>query len=299
MQQIPLEEILEISRFMQGMDQVFIQFGIQSAEEHWYKDAEKEREEFERKPPKRWTRKEFSRSTEMKPTYFGFDFTLRFIVQSQDERRKRRIARGLNLALKQLNQDNELKEKVIKPHRMDKFINKVTSRHISVPFIFGKRQILTPPEIKQFMKLPQRALQNEYPIIETVTGKETDIPDRIKKDGLALGEVTFKGKKHKVFMPTDNHDELCLPQIVIGSMGSGKTAGFGGNLLVESVKNGFGGLAIDPKDGQIRKELEIGLPEDKIIKIKFGEVPISLDWREVNHSSKAKNRLANTILSFF
>ncbi|WP_068672263.1 hypothetical protein [Oceanobacillus sp. Castelsardo] len=299
MQQIPLEELLEISRFMDGMDKVFIQFGIQSAEEHWYKDAEKEREEFERKPPKRWIRKEFHKSTEMKPTYFGFDFTLRFIVQSQNERRKRRIARGLNLALKQLNQDNELKEKVIKPYRMNKFINKVTNRHISIPFIFGRRQILTPPEIKHFMKLPQRHLQDEYPIIETVTGKETDIPERIKKDGLALGEVTFKGKKHKVFMPTNNHDELCLPQIVIGSMGSGKTAGFGGNLLVESVKNGFGGLAIDPKDGQIRRELEIGLPEDKIIKIKFGEVPISLDWREVNHSSKAKNRLANTILSFF
>lgn len=299
MQQIPLEEILEISRFMQGMDQVFIQFGIQSAEEHWYKDAEKEREEFERKPPKRWTRKEFHRSTEMKPTYFGFDFTLRFIVQSQDERRKRRIARGLNLALKQLNQDNELKEKVIKPHRMDKFINKVTSRHISVPFIFGKRQILTPPEIKHFIKLPQRGLQEEYPIIETVTGKETDIPDIIKKGGIFLGDAIFKGEKQPIYMPTNNYDELCLPRVVIGGMGTGKTRGMGANWIVESVNNGFGALAIDPAKGEIGDEVKASLPSDKFERIKLGEIPISLDWCEVKHSSRAKNRLANTIIGFF
>ncbi|WP_147294895.1 ATP-binding protein [Oceanobacillus arenosus] len=298
MQQIPLEEILEISRFMQGLDQVFIQFGIQSAEEHWYKDAEKEREEFERKPSKRWTKKEFHKSTEMKTSHLGFDFTLRFIVQSQDERRKRRIARGLNLALKQLNQDNELKEKMIKPHRMGKFILKVTSRHISVPFIFGRRQIITPPEIKHFIKLPQRTLQDEYPIIETVTGKEIDIPDIIKKGGISLGEVTFKGKKQPIYMPINNWDELCLPRTAIGGMGSGKTT-FGANWIVESVNNGFGALAIDPAKGEIGNEVAAALPGNKVERIKLGSDPISLDWCEVKHSSRAKNRLANTIIGFF
>jgi len=284
---------------MQRNDRAFIQFGFQSAEEEWYKDADRERDEFEKKPPKRWTKKEFSRATELKPGHFGFDIVLRVVVQSSDERRKRRIARGISLALKQLNQDNELKDKMVKPNKNKRFIEDIERRHIPVPFLFGKRQILTGPEIAHFIKLPQRALQDEFPIIETVSGKETDIPDSLKKDGLRLGDATFKGKKQTVYMPTNNHDEICLPQVVVGAMGSGKTAGFGGNLLVESVRNQFGGLAIDPKDGQIRKELEAGLPEDKIIKIKFGEKPISLDWREVQHSSKARNRLANTVLSFF
>lgn len=299
MQQIPLEEILEISRFMQGMDQVFIQFGIQSAEEHWYKDVEKERQDFEEKPPKRWTKNEFSRSTEMKTSHFGFDFTLRFVVQSHDERRKRRIARGLNLALKQLNQDNELKEKIVKPHRMDKFISKVTQRHISVPFIFGKRQILTPPEIKHFMKLPQRSLQDEYPIIETVSGKETDIPEIIKKGGISLGNAIFKGKKQPIYMPIKNYDELCLPRVVIGGMGSGKTKGFGANWIVESVNNGFGALAIDPAKGEIGNEVAAALPSEKVERIKFGQLLYSLDWCEVQHSERAKNRLASTIIGFF
>lgn len=299
MQQIPLEEILEISRFMKGMDKVFIQFGIQSAEEQWYKDAEKDREEFQRKPSKRWTKKEFSKSTELKPTYYGFDFTLRVIVQSHDERRKRRIARGLNLALKQLNQDNELKESLIKPYRTGKFLKKVTNRQISVPLIFGKRQILTPPEIMHFMKLPQRSLQEEYPLIETVTGKETDIPDIIKKGGIPLGEVTFKGKKQPIYMPTNNRDELCLPRVAIGGMGTGKTKGFGANWIVDTVKNGFGALAIDPAKGEIGDEVAAALPTDKLVRIKLGNTPIALDWCEVKHSSRTKNRLANTIIGFF
>lgn len=298
MQQIPLEELLEVSRFMKGGDQAFIQFGFQAAEEHWYKDADKDREEFEAKPHKRW-KKEFSKSTELKPGHLGFDFVLRVIVQSKDERRKRQIARGIILAIKQLNQDNELKEKQIKPIKMNRFIEDVERRHIPVPFLFGKRQILTPPEIAHFIKLPQRTLQDEYSIIETVTGRETDIPDALKKGGISLGDVTFKGKKQPIYMPTNNHDELCLPHVVIGGMGSGKTKGFGANWIVESINNGFGALAIDPAKGEIGDEVAAALPDDKFKRIRLGEVPIALDWCEVKHSSRAKNRLANTIIGFF
>ena len=299
MQQIPLEELLEVSRFMKDGDQAFIQFGIQAAEEHWYKDADKDREDFEAKPHKRWVNRGFHKSTELKPSHLGFDFVLRIIVHSDDERRKRQVARGITLALKQLNQDNELKEKMIKPNKMKRFMEDVERRHVPVPFLFGKRQIITPPEIAHFIKLPQRSLQDEYPIIETVTGRETDIPDTLKKGGISLGDVTFKGKKQPIYMPTNNHDELCLPHAVVGGMGSGKTKGFGANWMVESIKNEFGALAIDPAKGEIGDEVQTALPSDKFERIRLGEVPISLDWCEVKHSSRAKNRLANTIIGFF
>ncbi|MYL45077.1 ATP-binding protein [Virgibacillus halodenitrificans] len=298
MQQIPLEEVLEVSRFMKNDDEVFIQFGIQSAEEGWYKDADKQREEFENKKHKRWN-KEFSKSTDLKPSHAGFDFTLRLVVKSKDERRKRQIARGILLALKQLNQDNELREKQIKPAKLKKFMDNVNQKHIPVQFIFGKRQILTPPEIAHFIKLPQRALQDEYPIIETVSGRETDIPNVLKNGGIPLGASIFKGKKQPIYMPIKNYDELCLPRIVIGGMGSGKTKGFGANWIVNSVKQGFGALAIDPAKGEIGNEITSALPSDKFERIKLGSLPISLDWCEVHHSSRAKNRLANTIIGFF
>lgn len=297
MQQIPLEEILEVSRFMQEGDEVFTQFGIQSSDDKWFKDAERERMDF--KPPKRWINKEFSKSTELKTGHFGFDFSFRLVIKSKDERRRRQIARGVILALKQLNHDNELKERMIKPYKIKRFIEDIKRGHIPTPFIFGKRQIVTPPEIAHFIKLPQRNLQESYPIIESVTGKEIEIPNALKKDGIPLGEVTFKGEDQPIYMPVHNWDELCLPRTVIGGMGSGKTKGFGANWIVESVNKGFGALAIDPAKGEIGDEVTASLPIDKFERIKLGNIPIALDWCEVKHSSRAKNRLANTIIGFF
>ncbi len=82
-------------------------------------------------------------------------------------------------------------------------------------------------------------------------------------------------------------------------MGSGKTRGAAYNFVVEAVKNGFGALAIDPAKGEILEEVQSTLNPDQIISIKLGKIPIALDWREVSHSEKSRNRLANTILGFF
>jgi hypothetical protein len=299
LQEIPLQELLELSRVMQEGDKIVIQMGFQAAESNWYKEANEAKGDFEKKLPKWWKKKNFSDATDLKSGNYGFEFTLRILVYSNDERRKRRIARGVVLAYKQLNYDNELVEKQIKPIKMQRFIEDMKAYKIKVPFLFGKRQIITSSEIAHLIKLPQAALQEEYSIIDAINGREIDVPDSLTKEGLKIGVAEFRDSCKNVYMPIKNWDELCLPRIVIGQMGQGKTAGFGANLLIEAVKNGFGGLAIDPKDGQIRKELELALPPENIIKIKFGTTPISLDWREVKHSPKAKNRLANTIISFF
>jgi hypothetical protein len=299
LQEIPLQELLELSRVMQNDDKIVIQMGFQSAETNWHKEAIEAKLDFEKKPPKWWKKKDFKEATEMKSGQYGFDFSFKILVYSNDERRKKRIARGITLAYKQLNLDNELVEKQVKPLKMHKFIEDMKARKIKVPFLFGKKQIITSNEIAHLIKLPQSSLQDEYSIIDAINGRETEVPDKLTKKGLKLGVAEFRDTCKNVYMPIENWDELCLPRIVIGQMGQGKTAGYGANLIIEAVKNGFGGLAIDPKDSQIRKELELALPADKIIKIKFGTTPISIDWREVKHSQKAKNRLANTIISFF
>jgi hypothetical protein len=40
-------------------------------------------------------------------------------------------------------------------------------------------------------------------------------------------------------------DELCLPRIVIGGMGTGKTKGYGANFTAEAVRNGLSAVTID------------------------------------------------------
>jgi hypothetical protein len=296
---MPLGEILEISQFMRDEDRVFIQFGFQAAEETWYKEADEDRKIFEKKPPKKWGKKDLNNSSLMKTTQPGFDFVLRVIVESPDERRKSRIARGIILSLKQLNYDNELIEKQVKPSNMKKWLNDVIKREIKIPFLLGRRQIITPLEIAHFIKLPQRNIQEEYPIIEVVNGKETTISDVLTKGGIELGQAMYRGKPITVYSPINNHDQLCLPTTVIGGMGSGKTKGYGCNRAIGFVKDGFSSLMVDPAKSEMWEEIEKALPANQRRRILLGKDVISLDFREVLHSESARGRLSQIILSFF
>lgn len=154
------------------------------------------------------------------------------------------------------------------------------------------------PEISLLFVLPSGELQEKYKI-PNIDHLEMDVNKIMTSGGLYLGNVQVKNKTMKVYQSIQDHDILCLPRVVIGMMGSGKTAGYGGNFIVEAVRNGFGALAIDPKDGQIGDEVECALKPEQMIRIRLGKTPISLDWREVERSPKSKNRLANTILEFF
>lgn len=296
LQETPLNEILEVSRFMQEGDQVFMQFGIQSAEKEWYKDASADREDFEKKPPKTWRKKEYHQSTELKPGQYGFDFCLRLYIQSTDQRRRSRLGRSLILALKQLNEDNEL---IAKERKSPKYIEYMKNRHIRVPMFIGKRQIITGPEIAHFIKLPQRSLQQEFKIIETVSGRETNIPGSLKSDGVRIGNVTFRGKKIDVNLPIKDHDQLCLPSCIIGGMGSGKTKGFACTRAYEFVRHGYSAIMIDPAKSEMWEQMKDALPPEKRQRYLLGKDLISLDFREVMHAPQAKARLAQIMLAFF
>jgi hypothetical protein len=153
-------------------------------------------------------------------------------------------------------------------------------------------------EISRLHLLPTGDLQEKYKIPH-IDNLEIEVDKILTSGGLYLGDVEVKKKSMKVYQATDNDDILCLPRVVIGGMGSGKTKGYAANFMVESVRNRFGCLAIDPAKGEIYQEVSSALKPDEIVKIQLGEIPFSLDWREVNRSKKAKNRLANTILGFF
>lgn len=126
----------------------------------------------------------------------------------------------------------------------------------------------------------------------------TDLPTSLLAGGIKIGTRKFHGQEVSVFLPTTNHDELCLPRCVIGGMGTGKTKGFGSNLAVEAVRNGMGAVVIDPARGEIGDEVESVLDPGQVVRIRFGTSPIALDWREAKHSKNVLNRLANELVSF-
>lgn len=298
----PLPQLLELSRQFRGDDYAVVQFGFQAAEPDWWKDAAADRKEFDRKhKPKGWRKVgHLSDATEQKLSSEGFDFIIRLLVRSVDARRKQRLGRGLCAALASLNSDNQLQAYRVPTWRMTRFLRDTRARKISVPFFSSRRDILTPAEIGRFIQLPPKSLQQEYMGVKAISQRESKAPAVVRQGGIKLGTVSQKDGKHVVYMPIGNHDELCLPRVVIGGMGSGKTRGYGANLIVEAVRNGFGGLAIDPAKGEIGNEVEAALPPEKVKRICIdGSTPIALDFCEVMYSPRARNRLANSIISFF
>ncbi len=222
----------------------------------------------------------------------AFDVMIRIGVCCPDGPRAKALMRMVTMAFRELDGDNYLVA-----HETDRAKTWRRMKERS-PGVRLTKDYFSIPEVSRLFLLPTRSLQEKYKL-DSVKLLETGLPDLVTSGGMKLGEVTHKGATHTVYMPIENHDELCLPHVVIGPQGCGKTRGFAGNYVVESVRNGFGCIAIDPAKGQIGDEAEAALPPEKIKRIRLGITPFALDFCEVNHSPRARNRLANAIISFF
>jgi hypothetical protein len=119
---------------------------------------------------------------------------------------------------------------------------------------FLNKDYFSIPEISRLHLLPTGDLQEKYKI-PNINNLEMEVNKTLTSGGLYLGDVEVKKKVVKVYQATDNEDILCLPRVVIGGMGSGKTKGYAANFMVEAVRNGFGALAIDPAKGEIYQEV--------------------------------------------
>jgi hypothetical protein len=222
----------------------------------------------------------------------AYEFCMRIGVVSSDNERANAIMRMVSMAFRDLDGDNLLVSTPVNPQRAFK---RMKERRMTV---LSQKDYLSIPEFSRLCTLPSREQQELYKI-PNISQLETDVSSLFFQGGMYFGDITYKGQNQAVYYPVSDYDQLCLPRIYIGGMGSGKTKGALSNILVEAALNGFGALAIDPARGEIYDEVSSFLPPEKIIRIKFGETPLAIDWRETLHSTKSKNRLANTIISFF
>jgi hypothetical protein len=218
-------------------------------------------------------------------------------AKSDDKIKADMIARTMANSFGDLADDNELEAKELKGKRKEAVLE--TMRTHKPPTVRINYNIMSTAEVSKIVQVPGRELQEQFPEIQAVAQKEVEADERITKDGIAIGTVTYRGETTKVYQPVSNHDEACLPNIVIGGMGQGKTKGFAANWIVQAVRKGFGAMMIDPAKGEAGNEIESVLSPEQVIRIKLGNTPIALDWNEVKYSAKAKNRLANTVIGFF
>lgn len=213
-------------------------------------------------------------ATIQKMTLPTFATSIKITVESPDPMKARVLLKSVANAFNEMAGDNEF---TIKEHS-----------------ILPVRSVLSSQELARIVCLPGLDLQLEYPQIVAISHRQSRLPAIVTTKGILIGHSVRQGLESPVYLPTDNKDELCLPHVVIGSMGCGKTTMIA-NLVVEASRNGFGAIAIDPEKGEIGDEVEKVIP---VTRIKFGEKPYSIDWREALHSPRSRNRLANEIVAF-
>ncbi|QJT70468.1 hypothetical protein [Microcystis phage MaeS] len=267
LQERPLRDLLELSKLLKPEEKIIVQFGFQSAENDWYKDAESSSKEL----PKRI---KVGQNSKDKIGFNGFECCLRLIVQGESKLRSEVISRGFITALKQVNGDNELVEKKIKDNKFRKWLNqKVRTRKIPTHFMFKKRFILTYKEMLHFIKLPQRTLQTEYEIEVNEKGVTNVHNNFLSKKGLWLGDVSVKGKNEEFRLPTNDLDQLCGTYGFIGEPRSGKDMSCS-RFIIELAKNGHGAIVPDAIDESGRGMADIikqNLSKEKIVDVDLAD----------------------------
>jgi hypothetical protein len=232
------------------------------------------------------------RETLQKPRSEAFEVHVRVGVVASDEKQAAALMRMATTSFRDLDGDNQLIAHETTP---GKTFVLMKERKEGLQF---QKDYYSNAEMARMCLLPSGTLQEAYDI-PRIGKLENAVPELLLKGGMLLGHHEMKGLIQDVYFPTVNWDELCLPCAVIGGMGQGKTKGFGANKIVQAVKNGFGALCLDPAKGELGDEIESKLTKDQVIRINLGETPIAIDWRETKHAIRGRNRLANTILSFF
>ena len=144
-----------------------------------------------------------------------FETTIRIGIESNDKKRAQSIMRALGFAFRELDADNALVLKETNPISALKLMQ--SRRH---PLYKINHDYLHEGEVLKLVQMPTNSLQQQYHI-RRIEFLETNIPEILTKEGLFIGETSYKGKLTPIYLPINNKDELCLPHCVIGGVYTG------------------------------------------------------------------------------
>lgn len=242
---------------------------------------------------------ELSRGTLNKlkaPTYNTY---VRLATHSHDTSRQQILLRTISNSFNDLSADNELVREDFNAKLKPMVLKEINEHRLSfVSRLDWDKNKMSHEELGRLCELPCAHLQDTHQM-ETLENRQLEVPAVVRNGGIPLGDVKFKKQSVPVYIPTSNHDQLCLPTCVIGGMGSGKTKGLGCNTAIGYVQSGYSAIIFDPAKSEVWDSVSKKLPANQRQRILLGDKPISLDFREVLHSPKTKGRLAQIILHFF
>ena len=117
--------------------------------------------------------------------------------------------------------------------------------------------------------LPGKTLIEEHKI-SSVKHNETNIPDELTGGSVRYGTNTYRGKE-TVVTTSKNEDANCMPVVIMGKMGGGKSTFFE-NQGVDAVKSDEGLISIDfIKNCEMSDNILRNINKDDAIVINFAD----------------------------
>lgn len=232
-----------------------------------------------------------NRSTRDKTRSEAFKPEIRLIAQSENDERRKSIVRAMSSGFDPLEGDNKLVETVLEGKKKDKELKRAMERRMTVRM---NGDILCSLELSKMIQVPDQKAQIEhYNELSLVQHRgESEVPKEIFEadpQGIpfALYEDT-DGEMKTVYFTGKNRNLLCMPRVIIGEPGTGKTT-FAQNFALDAFNKGYGVFMVDAADGKmIQRVLDRVRPDQRekvrILDFMNTEYPIGLGWNEIYRS---------------
>jgi hypothetical protein len=229
-----------------------------------------------------------NKSTREKSRSEAFKTEIRVLAQSDDVERRKSIVRAMSSGFDPLEGDNKLVENIIEGKKKDKEISKAMERKMTVKM---NGDIFCTLELSKMIQVPDAKAQVEhYNELSLVQHRgESEVPKEIFEED--EGSIPFSlyedtdGEMKTVFFTGKNKNLLCMPRVIIGEPGTGKTT-FAQNFALDAFNKGYGVFMVDAADGKmIQRILDRVRPDQrhkvKIVDFMNTEFPIGLGWNEI------------------
>jgi hypothetical protein len=184
--------------------------------------------------------------------------------------------------------------KVIKPKNPKKLIYDFIFRN----FDESKAMILSTEEICSFFHLPISL--TDTPKLKWLKAKEAPPPPNLPKEGLLIGESSFRGESKPVYiLPEDRMRHI----YIIGQTGTGKSTLLA-NMFIEDIKAGKGIAVIDPHGDLVENALGF-IPKERLEDVIYfdpGDTqrPLGLNMLDYNFNRpEEKTFIVNEMQSIF
>lgn len=229
-----------------------------------------------------------NKSTSFKTRSEAFQANIRVVAKSEDKERRQSLIRAISGGFDPLEADNKLvEEKITNPRVKKKELKKVTERKMSVHL---NGDYLCSLELAKIMQVPDQKSQIEhYNELSLVQHRgETDVPKEIFEDDGGIPFATYEdndGEHKLVYFSGKNPNLLCMPRVVIGEPGSGKTT-FAVSFALDAFNRGYGVFLIDAADGKsVQRVLDRISPDQRhrvrIVDLLNSEMPMGIGWNEI------------------